>query len=69
MKLHVAYDESGRIVAASALIDEKSPRIQPRTGERAAEFDVAPKFAEKDLGEFVPLLRVDVSTNKLVEGR
>jgi hypothetical protein len=65
MKIHVAYDKHGRILAAT---EAKSDRIVSPTGAALAEFDVPAKFEKAVFTDFVHLLQVDLSQKRLVEG-
>ena len=67
MKLHVAHDENGKILAATE-IGPKGAGDRPvaRPGMSVAEFDVPKEFAGSKLGEFVHRLHVDVRAHKLV---
>jgi hypothetical protein len=66
MKLRVAYDKHGKILAAT---ESKSDgdRIVAPTGATLAELDVPSKFEKAKLSDFVHLLEVDVSQKRLVE--
>jgi hypothetical protein len=66
MKLHVAYDQHGNIVAA-AEVGPKGSGDQPvtRSGISVAELEVPKEFATS-VSEHLPRLHVDVKARKLV---
>ena len=64
MKFHVAYDQDGRILAASTEDGDK-PDAMP--GVTVAEFDVPAEFAKAKPDEFFHQLHVDVRQRKLVK--
>jgi hypothetical protein len=66
MKLHLAYDKQGKIVAAAESGPKGAgdrPVAQPDIN--VAEVDVPEEFSGKKLSEFLHLLQVDVKTRKL----
>jgi len=70
MKLYVAHNEQGVIVAA-AEVGRKGTGDQPvaKPGISVAEFDVPNEFADKKLSEYLHSLQVDVGARKLVAKR
>ena len=70
MRLHVAYDKSGRIIgAAQAGPKPAGDRPVAQPGMSVAELDVPSEFRGKKLGEYLHHLRVDVAGQKLVSKR
>lgn len=70
MKIHVAYDQDGRILAAA----ESGPkgagdRPVGGIGVNVAELEVPTELANTSFGEHVHRLHVDVATKKLVVRR
>jgi hypothetical protein len=69
MKIHVAYDLNGRILAAILQQGPDSdPRVhfRPRSGANIGEFDVPPEFEGKRLHEFLASLSVNHTEKQLV---
>jgi hypothetical protein len=68
MKLHVAYDQNGRIVGA-AEVDPKGAGDKPvaQPGVSVAELDVPKEFHGKNFSEYLHHLHVDVGARKLVK--
>jgi hypothetical protein len=70
MKLRVAYDREGRIIAAAEVSAESGvDSVAPREDLSVVEADVPEEFANSTFAEFVTLLRMDVQTGKLVSTR
>lgn len=63
MKLHVAYNHNGRILAAA---EEGSDQPAHGEGVTIAEMEVPAELAKRKPAEFMHLLRVDVAKKKLV---
>ncbi len=66
MKLHVAYDEHGKILGAV----EPGPngdRIAAKPGITVAEFDLPTKYEKAKLKDFIHHLHVDVNSKRLIE--
>jgi hypothetical protein len=55
MKLHVAYDQHGKVLAAT------------ESGATLAELDVPTKFEKANFTDFIHLLQVDIRQKRLVE--
>ena len=67
MKLHIAHDESGRILAATeAGAKGAGDRPIPRPGMTVVELEVPKEHASSKLSEYVHRLHVDVGARKLV---
>jgi hypothetical protein len=67
MKLHVAYDKIGKIVAAGEIGPKGAgdkPVAQPDIS--VAEMEVPEEHSGKKLSEYLHRLRVDVGAQKLV---
>jgi hypothetical protein len=62
MKLHVAYDQRGRILAAA---EQEADQPAEMPGLTVAEIDVPPEFEKTELSELLPLVRVDVAQRRL----
>jgi hypothetical protein len=65
MRLHVAHDETGRIVAASRA-DEHGDRPVERPGVTVTELEVPTDLAGREIHEVIHLIRVDVRSGALV---
>jgi hypothetical protein len=69
MKLHLAYDTQGRILAA---VPRPGPGAGPslslpaQAGAEVADFDPPAEFAGKHPREFLHRLRVDIKSKRLV---
>jgi hypothetical protein len=68
MKLIVAYDQFGRIVAAMPGGPEAEDRPVTERGTSVEEFDVPDELTRRPLDEIVRLSHIDVGANRLVEG-
>jgi hypothetical protein len=69
MKIHVAYDRDGRVLAAVLQPDAEagpSVHLAPQAGSDVAEFDAPAQFEGKRLDEFMHLVRVDKAGKRLV---
>ena len=69
MKIHVAYDHHGRILAAVLQPGQNSaPRVRfaAQPGASIGDFDVPPEFEGKRLSEFLDLLSVNGAEKRLV---
>jgi hypothetical protein len=69
-KIHIAYDENGRIVAAVEIAppgEQPGPRPTEGPGVSVGEFEVPAEFADKKMIEYVDLLRVDAAARQLVK--
>ena len=62
MKLHVAYDQRGRILAAA---DQGADQPAEMPGLTVAEVDVPPELEKIELSELLPLVRVDIAELRL----
>ena len=65
MRLHVAHDVTGRIVAASRA-DQDGDRPLERAGVTVTELDVPADLANNEFHEVLHLLRVDTTASRLV---
>jgi len=65
MKIHVSYDENGRILAAGESGGD-APAHMP--GATIGHLDVPGEYEKLPITEFVHLLRVDPQHRKLVKG-
>jgi hypothetical protein len=65
MKLYVAYNEQGRILAAA---EEGADQPAEMPGANVAELDVPDEFESAELMDFMHLLRVDVKGRRLMRG-
>jgi hypothetical protein len=63
MKLHVAHNSEGRILAA-AVEEGDQPATMP--GVTVTELEVPAEFGNADPTEFLHLLHVDVKERKLI---
>jgi len=70
MKLHVAHDGQGRIIAASE-IGPKGAGDRPsgRSDLKVVEVEIPEEFHGKSLHEFLHQVQVDVNGRKLVRKR
>jgi hypothetical protein len=68
MKLHVAHDETGRILGAGQALP-RGDRPVARTGINIAEFEVPNEFEGKKPDEYLHRLRVDIRARQLVVKR
>jgi hypothetical protein len=67
MKLHVAYDQHGRILAAAeAGVKGAGDKPVAKLGMSVAELEVPHEFASTKLHEYVHRLHVDVGAKKLI---
>jgi hypothetical protein len=67
MKIQVAYDLDGRILAAAPQAGTKSGmHVGAQPGSEVADLDVPAEFEGKHLREFLHLLRVDAVGKRLV---
>jgi hypothetical protein len=69
MKIHVAYDQDGRLLAAVLQPGANAgPTIHlaPQAGADLAELDAPAQFEGKRLDEFMHLLRVDTAAKRLI---
>ena len=64
MKLHVAYNQHGRILAAA---EQGADQPAAMPGVTIAELDVPAEFEKGKPIEFLHLLRVDVTKRKLIK--
>jgi len=64
-KIHIVYDDDGKIIAASE--SKNPPRPQNMHGAMVSEFEVPAKFGDKKMHEHIPLLTVDVKARQLKE--
>jgi hypothetical protein len=62
MKLHIAYDQRGRILAAA---DQGAGQPAEMPGLTVAEVDVPPEFEKIELSELLPVVRVDIAERRL----
>lgn len=72
MKIHVAYDHDGRVLAAVTLpVANAGPSVHlaPQAGSDLAELDVPAEFEGKNLHEFMHLVRVDKASKRLVASK
>jgi hypothetical protein len=69
MKVNVAYDHHGRIMAAGEVGPGAGDKPVARPGVSVAELDVPAEFEGKKLGEFMHLVHVDTAGRKLVRRR
>lgn len=67
MKIHIAYDNSGKILAAVESVSPIQARPEVKQGVSVSEFEVPAKFSGKKLQEYLHRLRVDVDAGRLVE--
>jgi hypothetical protein len=65
MKLNVAFNEQGKILAAA---EEGADQPAEMPGVTVAELDVPREFEGREALEFMHLLRVDVRGRKLTRG-
>ena len=68
MKIAVAYDKQGKILAALTILP--GHRLRPHVeaeGTSSAEIEVPSEFDGKRLHEFLHHLRVDTETRRLVK--
>jgi hypothetical protein len=66
VKLHVAYDQTGTIVAAAEVGEDGGDRIEPRPGQTVADLDIPGEAGQSPAGEYVHRLRVDTDRQQLV---
>jgi hypothetical protein len=66
MKLHVAYDQHGKILAATEAKSGEDRIVAP-PGATLAELDVPTKFEKGNFTDFIHLLQVDIRQKRLVE--
>jgi hypothetical protein len=67
MKLYVAHDEKGRILAAAEAGKKGAgDRPVPRPGMSVVELEVPKELADSKLSDFAHRLQVDVAAKKLV---
>ncbi len=79
-KIYIVHDHEGKILAASEFENHGRPlhhegkiasgaRVRPemRPGVRVGEFEIPAKFVEKKMHEYIPLLKVDITTQRLKE--
>lgn len=67
MKLHIVYDQQGKIIAASEAT-ENSPVPQAEAGQTYAELDVPTQLQTVKFDELIKQVRVDTQVRKLVPG-
>jgi hypothetical protein len=67
MKLNIAYDQNGRIIAAAEVgPKEAGDQIAAQPGVSVAELEVPKEFDGQKLSDYVHRLDVDVGARKLV---
>jgi hypothetical protein len=69
MKIHLAYDHQGRILAAVLQPGSNSaPRVRfaAQPGATVGDFDLPPELEEKRLAEFLHFLSVNDTEKRLV---
>lgn len=66
MKMYVAYDQNGRILAAGT---EEGDRPDDMIGMTIEELDVPREFEKAEPHKFFHLLRVDVDKRKLIKSK
>ena len=66
MKLHVAYDQDGKILAA-VKAEPGGDRFVAQPGVTLAELDVPTEFEQAEFTSFVHLLHVDVGQQRLLK--
>ena len=67
MRVHVAHDKHGRIIAAAETGKGGGDILVARPGATVAELELPEKFADVKLSESLHLLRVDTKSKRLVE--
>ena len=67
MKLHVAYDQQGKIIAAAvAGVKGAGDRPVAKPGMSVAELEVPREFTDRKLHEYIYRLQVDVGAKRLM---